>query len=139
MDPYQTVNDPGFHAMLNMFDPRYVPMDWKTLANNYIPKLYDKERERICRDLFDVGYYALTTDIWTSRHNEAYAGIAVHLLMPLISYLLVTLKFPETYTGSNIAEELQEILTNWKLPQDKISAITTDNGASIVDALDIVQ
>ena len=41
MQPYQTVNDPGFCAMLSAFDPRYVPMDRKTLATNYIPKLYD--------------------------------------------------------------------------------------------------
>ena len=68
--------------MLSAFDPRYVPMDLKTLATNYIPKLYDRERERICSELSDVGYYALITDIFTSCHNEAYTGI---LLMPLIN------------------------------------------------------
>ena len=142
MQPYQTVNDPGFHAMLNAFDPRYVPMDRKTVATNNIPKLYDKEREQICHELSDVGYYALTTDIWTSHHNEAYTGITVRFVnnsCQLKSYLLETLEFPEAHTSSNIAEELQEVLTNWKLPQDKISAITTDNGANIVAALDIVQ
>ena len=51
-----------FRAMLNAFNPRYVPMDRKTLATNYIPKLYDEERGRICCELYDVGYYALTTD-----------------------------------------------------------------------------
>ena len=45
MMPYLTVNDPGFRAMLNAFNPQYMPMDPKTLATNYIPKLYDKERE----------------------------------------------------------------------------------------------
>ena len=114
MQPYQTVNDPGFYATLNAFDPRYVPMDRKTLATNYIPKLYDKERERICRELSDVGYYALTTNIWTLRHNEAYIGKTVHFVnasYQLKSYLLETLEFPEAHTGSNIAEKLQEILT----------------------------
>ena len=52
------------------------------LLRNYIPNLYDRERERICSELSHVGYYALTTDILTSRHNEAYTGI---LLMPLIN------------------------------------------------------
>ena len=138
MQPYQTVNDP---AMLGAFDPRYVPMDRKALANNYIPKLYDRERERICSELYNVSYYALTTNIWTSRHNEAY-GITIHFVnatYQLKSYLLETLEFPEAHTGSSIAEELQEILKNWKLPQDKISAITTDNGTNIVAALEIVQ
>ena len=142
MMPYQTVNDPGFRAMLSAFDPRYMPMDRKTLATNYIPKLYDKERERICSELSDVGYYALTTDIWTSCHNEAYTGVTIHFVnatYQLKSYLLETLEFQEAHTGTNIAEELQEILRNWSLPQDKISAITTDNGTNIVAALEIAQ
>ena len=142
MQPYQTVNDPGFRAMLNAFDPRYVPMDRKTLATNYIPKLYDREKERICNKLSDVGYYALTADIWTSRHNEAYTGITIHFVnatYQLESFLLETLEFPQSHTGTNIAKELQEILENWRLPEDKISAITTDNGTNIVAALEIKQ
>ena len=105
MQPYQTVNDPGFRAMLSAFDPRYVPMDRKTLATNYIPKLYDRERERICSELCDVSNYALTTDIWTSRHNEAYTGITIHFVnatYQLKSYLLETLEFPEAHTASNM-------------------------------------
>ena len=57
----------------------------------------------------------------------------------LKSYLLETLEFPESHTGTNIAEELQEILKNWRLSQNKISAITTDNGTNIVAALEIKQ
>ena len=94
--PYQMVNDPRFRAMLSAFDPWYVPMDWKTLATNYIPKLYDKERERICSELSDVGYYVLTTDMWTSRHNEAYTGVTIYFVnatYQLKSYLLETLEF----------------------------------------------
>ena len=97
MQPYQTVNDSGFRAMLSAFDPRYVPMDRKTLATNYFPKLYDREREQICSELSDVGYYAFTTDIWTSCHSEAYTGIIIHFVNAnhqLKGYLLETLEFP---------------------------------------------
>ena len=31
--------------MLAAFDPQYVPIDRKSLATNYIPKLHDRERE----------------------------------------------------------------------------------------------
>ena len=44
MHPYQMVNDAGFRSMLVAFDPRYIPMDHKTLATDYIPKQYDRER-----------------------------------------------------------------------------------------------
>ena len=53
----------------------------------------------------------MTTDIWTSCHNEAYTGITIHFVnanYQLKNYLLETLEFPETHTGTNIAEELQE-------------------------------
>ena len=85
---------------------------------NYIPKLYDRERERICNKLSDVDSYALTTDIWSSRHNQAYTGVTIHFVdstYQLKAYLLETVEFPDAHTGVNIAEELQEILKNWKL------------------------
>ena len=78
--------------------------------------------------------------MWTSRHNKAYTGVTIHFVnatYQLKSYLLETLEFQEAHTGTNIAEELQEILRNWRLPQDKILAITTDNGTNIVAALEI--
>ena len=144
MHPYQTVNDTGFRAMLAAFDPRYVPMDRKTLATNYIPKLYDKERERICGELCssEISSYALTTDVWTSRHNEAYTGVTVHFVaksFQLKAYLLETVEFPVAHTGVNIAAELQLVLDNWKLPEDNLSAVTTDNGSNIVAAFDITR
>ena len=142
MQPYQTVNDPGFRTMLAAFDPRYVPIDRKSLATNYIPKLYDRERERICNELSDVDSYALTTDIWSSRHNQAYTGVTIHFVdstYQLKAYLLETVEFPDAHTGVNIAEELQEILKNWKLTQAKLSAVTTDNGTNIVAAFEITK
>ena len=36
------------------------------------------------------------------------------------------------HTGSNICEDLGEMLNLWKIPITKIVAATTDNGANIV-------
>ena len=60
----------------------------------------------------------------------------------LKAYLLETVEFLVAHTDSNIAEELQEILENWSLSQEKLSAITTDNRTvrtNIVAALVITQ
>lgn len=142
MQPYQSVNDPGFQHLLHTFDQRYHPPDRKTLSTNYIPKLYDREKEHVSNALAHADSFALTTDMWTSRHNQAYTGLTVHYVddcYRLQSYLLETVEFPESHTGSNIAEELEAILEEWKLPQDNLSAVTTDNGTNIVSALEIVQ
>ena len=146
MHPYQTVNDAGFQSMLAAFDPQYIPMDRKTLATNYIPKLYDRERDQVCRELTstEISSYALTSDIWTSCHNEAYTGVTIHFVnkfYQLKAYLLGTIEFPgaHTCTSVNIATELEQVLDNWKLPQYKLSAVTTDNDSNIVAASDITE
>ena len=78
MQLYQTVNNPGFQHLLHSFDQRYHPPDRKTLSTNYIPRLYDREKGRVSSALASVDSFALTTDIWTSRHNQAYTGLTVH-------------------------------------------------------------
>ena len=88
-----------------------------------------------------VDSFALTTDIWTSHHNQAYTGLTVHYVddcYQLQSHLLENVEFP-SHTGINISEELEAILEEWKLPQDNLSAVTTDNGTNIFSALEIVQ
>ena len=45
--PFHTVNEPGFRKLLNVFEPRYESPDRKTLAKNYMRKMYEKERERV--------------------------------------------------------------------------------------------
>ena len=47
MQPYDTINDPRFINMLHTFEPRYFPPDRKTIATNYMPKLYEVEKKHI--------------------------------------------------------------------------------------------
>ena len=142
MHPYQTVNDSGFQHMLHTFDQRYHPPDRKTVSTKLIPKLYDDERKRVCHALTSEGSFSLTTDIWTSRHNQAYTGLTVHYVddsFNLKSHLLEAVEFPESHTGVNISEELVNILDDWELSQDNLSAVTTDNGTNIVLAMELLQ
>ena len=45
MHPFQMVNEPGFRQLLQSLEPRYEPPDRKSLANNYMRKMYERERE----------------------------------------------------------------------------------------------
>ena len=73
MEPVSTVNNPGFCHMLKVFQPRYTPPDRKTLRQNYLPKLYEQERDRIKRQMSSIRFYSITTDIWSSRHQDSSA------------------------------------------------------------------
>ena len=141
LQPYDTVNDAGFRHMIKTFEPRYTPPDRKTIATNYMPKMYDKEKGKVKAKVAEVKSFALTTDIWTSRANHSYTGLTIHYIskdFQLASHLLETKEFPESHTGNNIADELIAILSEWNLDHQMLSAVTTDNGSNIVLATDIL-
>ena len=138
MQPYDTVNDKGFQHLLHTFQPRYTPPDCKTLATHYVPQMYDAEVTRIQQQLSEAEYFAITTDMWTSRSKHAYIGVTVHYFtkqFELCSHLLATKEFPESHRTENISELLPKVLSEWKLSTDVVSGVTTDNGSNIVRAI----
>ncbi len=142
MQPIDTINDKGFRQMLNKFEPRYLPPDRKTVSSKLLPQIFETEKERIKNLLGTVKHFACTTDLWTSRAHHAYTSLTVHFLandLSLQSYLLETKEFSDSHTAINISHELQEILRDWDLSLDGLTAITTDNGSNIVLAADLLQ
>ena len=77
MQPFDTVNDPGFVKMLHTFEPRYFLPDRKTVATNYMPKIYEGEKKRVMglvQSMNSRDHYAITTDLWTSRASGSGGG-----------------------------------------------------------------
>ena len=135
MQPYDTINDAGFWHMIATFRPRYAPPDRKTLATHYTPRMFDSETKRIQQQISQAQYFAITTDLWTSRSKHAYIGITIHYVtnqFVLKNHLLATKEFSDSHTAENLAEILQRILSEWKLSKDAVSAVTTDNCSNIV-------
>ena len=56
----------------------------------------------------------------------------------LCCHLLDTTEIITEHMAVNLAEELQESLTRWDLPKDKLVAVTTDNPCNIVNAIEIL-
>lgn len=142
MQPYDTVNDAGFLKMLHTFEPRYLPPDRKSMACNYMPKLYETERKRVMELLksTDNGHYSITTDLWTSRANQAYYCVTILYITPnftLSSHLLETKEFSDSHSAENVAMELRSILDQWELSTENVVAATTDNYANVVRAIQI--
>ena len=138
MQPLDTVDDRGFRHLVHSFEPRYDPPSRKTLTTKYLPQLFEGEKANIKHDLSGIRSFSLTTDIWTSRANHAYTGLTIHFIndqFELLHYLLETKEFPDSHTSPNIASELTDILKEWGLSEDDVSAITTDNGRNIIAAI----
>jgi len=102
--------------------------------------MFDSEATRIQQQLSQAEYFAITTDLWTSRSKHAYIGITIHCITNqfiLRNLLLAAKKFSDSYTVESLTEILQRLLSEWKLSRDAVSAVTTDNGSNIVLAIDM--
>ena len=81
LHPLSTVNDQGFLNMLKVFEPRYTPPDRTTFSRHYLPELYTKEREKICKQTSDcLQWYAVTCDGWSSKANHSYLSVTLHYI-----------------------------------------------------------
>ena len=140
MMPFDTVNDPGFKHLLNAFEPRYTPPDRKTIGTRYIQDLYQREKSRVLQQLNDVEAYAITTDMWTSHAKQSYCAITVHFAtqFKMNSFLVSVHEFPDSHTAVNISEEVTDVLSEWNMPVSGIVVATTDNGASITAAVELL-
>ncbi|XP_025208312.1 uncharacterized protein LOC112603786 [Melanaphis sacchari] len=75
--------------------------------------------------------------MWTSDSNKAYITVTSHFIFNdhLYSPVIATREIPEVYTGLNIAALLSNILIEWRIKDDKVVTIVSDNGANIKNAI----
>ena len=142
LHPLSTVNDKEFLHMLKEFELRYSPPDRITITRHYLPKLYAKERKKICKQISGgLQWYVLTCDGWSSRANHSYLNVTLHYInnkLELKYFLLETGEIIEQHIAINWANYLEEVLTCWNLPITQISAVVTDNAANITAAIAIL-
>ena len=73
MQPYNTVEKPGFKAMIAKLNPRYKIPSRKYFADQEVPHLYNKVKDTVVvPKLQELEYFSATTDFWTSQANHPY-------------------------------------------------------------------
>jgi hypothetical protein len=86
----------------------------------------------------ELKYYALTTDMWTSKSMEAYMTTTMHYLtnnFELKQYTLDVCPFEGRHTGIKIGEKLSSTLfETWNLPKSRCAMMVRDSGSNIVKA-----
>ena len=93
----------------------------KTAISNVI-----KEAEHVC----------VTADIWTGG-KRSFFGMTAHIINQLlerVSFALACGRFKGTHSYDRIAERINNILTEYEIPQAKIICAVTDNGSNFVKA-----
>ena len=135
--PLYTVERAGFKHMVSKLNPRYELPSRKVFSSKEIPTLYTNVRSSVMAELKQIKYYALTTDLWTSGACEPYITLTVHYIdgdWCLRSKCLDTVAMFEDHTGENIAHSVSDILANWEISTDNLTAATTDSGSNVISA-----
>ena len=104
-----------------------------------IPSLYLQEKEKIETSIANAEYCSFTTDLWTAKYqNRSYISLSIHFIdnvWELQSYCLETREVSVDHTAENIASELKELLSDWKV-KERVCGFTTDNAANISNAME---
>lgn len=140
MVPIQTVEKPGFTAMIKTLEPRYILPTRKYFSIKEIPQLYSEIRDQVQSEIANVTSFSTTTDMWSSRTSEPYMCLTVHYIdaeWRLHTKCLQTSYFPEDHTGEMIAQGLREALESWGLDEKRQVCMTTDNASNIKKALEL--
>ena len=145
MLPMYTVEKKGFAHLLKTLDPKYELPSRKYFSQTALPALYVETQDSVRSELEDIktiGYFAATTDMWSSANSSPYISYMVHFLddeWSLQSRCLQTMFMPDDHTGENIAEAMQAALDEWGLPEERQVCITTDSGSNIISATQKLQ
>lgn len=134
--PFSLVEERSFKKFARHI-PGYELPSRKTVSNVLIPTLYDITVEEQKRSVNEIDYVCLTTDLWTSRVNDAYIAITGHYLnknLELKTFLLKCAQFQDTHSSANIQAALLETTNEWDLT-DKINFIVSDNAANVKKAI----
>ncbi len=80
---------------------------------------------------------AICVDIWSKKGLSAsYLGITAQFLTPRNHKrnraTLAVRQLPSPHTGDNVEAVVEEVLGEWSIPREKVSAILTDNGSNMV-------
>ncbi|XP_067948816.1 E3 SUMO-protein ligase ZBED1-like [Watersipora subatra] len=74
--------------------------------------------------------------MWSSRTRAPYCGFTIHFISDwkLKSRCLQVLHAPEDHTSENLKAGIIGVIEDWGLDEAKLTAISTDNAASIIKA-----
>ncbi|XP_071993989.1 E3 SUMO-protein ligase ZBED1 isoform X1 [Engystomops pustulosus] len=145
MFPASILDEPTFKALLKTMDPRYEIPSRKYICSRVLPEKYHTVRDVILKDLVDVLWCGISTDMWKSEsQNRSYVTLFVHFLAPgssnyfsLGSRCLKTLEVPEENKAEAITRVLYETFIEWGI-SSKVSGVTTDYSKDIIKACSLL-
>lgn len=103
--PFSIVEEPEFKKLLAMLCGGYSLPTRKSLSNNLLPQMYNRELIKARGKLASVSAICLTTDGWTSINNEHFIAITAHYIKnsQLYATMIGCVQYPDRATAANLA------------------------------------
>lgn len=133
--PYSIVEDTGFGRLMKKLKPNYELPGRKYFSTKIIPDIQTKVLAKVKNVLKEAENISFTTDIWTSSSDTAFISLTAHCTDINFERKTVVLRvapFPGSHTASNIADMIESVIQEFKIPSYKIHIFVRDNGANIV-------
>ncbi|PLW44288.1 hypothetical protein PCASD_03874 [Puccinia coronata f. sp. avenae] len=111
--------------------PKFQLPSCNTLKTSII-SMFNSMKEKLSKSLEDANSVALTTDLWTSTHQDPFMVVTAHYICSdwnLHKQVISFKPLPAPHTGIAIAEKLIKTMVDWKIIK-KVSFITVENASS---------
>jgi uncharacterized protein DUF659 len=142
--PFALVNDPGFRAFLELFDPTYNPPSHRVLGGRLLDEAYVELQAQVNQRLQTTRYLNITCDESTDIRNHRIFNISFSTKDESFHYCGIEMQ-DDRLTGDKIAktiiEKVREFLAaegdgviNWK----RLNSLATDTNATMFKVHDIL-
>lgn len=127
-----------FRDLVKELDERY-PIPGRTAIDQEMNKLVTDLKMKMGEALQNARRVAITTDIWSKKGlSSSYLGITAHFFSRKDHrrhcMTLAVRRLPSPHTGDRIEQLVCEVLDEWNILPQNVSAILTDNGSNMVCA-----
>lgn len=70
---------------------------------------------------------------------KSYLGVTIHFVenFKIVSFNIACEPLSESHIAEYLSTTIKDICEKWEIPDEKIVAVTTDNGANIVKAIEL--
>lgn len=146
MRPLATVDDVGFKFYVKYLTETLgnisIHVPGRTKIRDNIVDIAEELRADLKEKIADnCDYYAVTTDIWTSRTMQGYVALTLHFLdraYKPCNYTLEVSHFPGFHNGPAIAACLTKLFEHWGLEPAKCMKLVRDGASNGVAAADLL-
>ncbi|XP_046472540.1 E3 SUMO-protein ligase ZBED1-like [Neodiprion pinetum] len=136
--PFSVVEGEGFGKLIKLLAPLYKISCRKTITG-MIDGKYEEKKAIIINKLQSVTNICLTIDEWKDLQMKSYLGVTNHFIknFKIVSFNIACEPLAKSHTAEYLSTTTKNICEKWEIPEVKIVAVTTDNGANIVKTIEL--